>query len=37
MDTIGREIEVLLSTGLEVFYVPPDCPIFLHGERIECS
>jgi hypothetical protein len=35
IDAIGREIAVLLSTGLEFFYVPPDCPIFLHGERIK--
>jgi hypothetical protein len=35
VDTLGREITVLLSTGLEVFYVPPDCPIVLHGERIK--
>jgi hypothetical protein len=35
VDTLGREISVLLSTGLEVFYVPPGCPIVLHGERIK--
>ena len=35
VDTLGREITVLLSTGLKVFYVPPDCPIVLRGERIK--
>jgi hypothetical protein len=35
VDSLGREITILLSTGLEVFYVPPDCPIHLHGERIK--
>ena len=35
VDTLGREIAILLSTGLEVLYVPPDCPIYLHGERIK--
>jgi hypothetical protein len=35
VDTLGREIAILLSTGLEIFYVPPDCPIILHGERIK--
>jgi hypothetical protein len=35
VDTLGREITLLLSTGLEAFYVPPDCPIVLHGERIK--
>ena len=35
VDVLGREITVLLPTGLEVFYVPSDCPIVLHGERIK--
>ena len=35
VDTVAREIAVLLPTGLELFYVPPDCPIYLHGERIK--
>jgi hypothetical protein len=35
VDTVGREITVLLSDGIAVFDVPPDCPIFLHGERIK--
>ena len=35
VDTLAREITVLLSTGLKVFYVPPDCPIVLRGERIK--
>jgi hypothetical protein len=35
VDTLGREITMLLPTGLEVFYLPPDCPIVLHGERIK--
>jgi len=35
VDTLGREIAVLLPSGLEVFYVPPDCPTYLRGERIK--
>ena len=35
VDTVQREITVLLQQGLELFDVPPDCPIFLHGERIK--
>lgn len=35
VDALGREIVVLLPTGREVFYVPPDCPIYLRGERIK--
>lgn len=35
VDANGREIAVLLATGVEYFFVPPDCPIFLHGERIK--
>ena len=35
VDTVEREITVLLSTGLEVFDVPSDCPIRLRGEPIK--
>lgn len=35
VDTLGREIAVLIASGLEVFYVPPDCPTYLRGERIK--
>jgi hypothetical protein len=35
VDPLGREIVILLPTGREVFYVPPDCPIYLRGERIK--
>ena len=35
VDIVAREITVLLSTGIAVFDVPPDCPILLHGERIK--
>ena len=35
LDPLGREIVVLLPTGREVFYVPPDCPTYLRGERIK--
>ena len=35
LDPLGREIVVLLPTGSKVFYVPPDCPTYLRGERIK--
>lgn len=35
LDLLGREIVILLPSGSEVFYVPPDCPIYLRGERIK--
>jgi hypothetical protein len=35
VDILGREIAVLLPTGRDVFYVPPDCPTYLRGERIK--
>jgi hypothetical protein len=35
VDPLGREIVVLLPAGREVLYVPPDCPIYLRGERIK--
>lgn len=35
VDLLGREIAVELSTGPEVIYVPPDCPVYLRGERIK--
>ena len=35
VDLVGRDMKVLLQTGLGVFDIPPDCPIFLHGEQIK--
>ena len=35
VDTVEREISVLISTGLAVFDVPSDCPILLRGEPIK--
>jgi hypothetical protein len=35
VDTVQREVTVLLQNGLELFDIPPDCLIFLHGERIK--
>jgi hypothetical protein len=35
VDTLGRQITVQLVSGLEVFYVPPDCPITLRGEHVK--
>ena len=35
VDTVQREVTVLIQDGLELFDIPPDCPIFLHGERIK--
>jgi hypothetical protein len=35
VDTVGREIILLLPTGLAVFDVPSDCPILLRGEPIK--
>jgi hypothetical protein len=35
VNTVEREISVLLPTGLAVFDVPSDCPILLRGEPIK--
>lgn len=35
VDTVGRELKVLLSTGVAVVDVPLDCPVMLRGERIK--
>jgi hypothetical protein len=35
VDPVQREVTVLLQNGLELFDIPPDCPIFLHGERVK--
>lgn len=35
VDLVGRDMTVLLQTGIEVFDIPPDCPILLHGEQIK--
>jgi hypothetical protein len=34
IDLVGRDLTVLLQTGITVFDIPPDCPILLHGEPI---
>lgn len=34
IDLVGRDLTVVLQTGPETFDVPPNCPIFLHGEQI---
>jgi hypothetical protein len=35
MDSVEREIVVLLPTGLAVFDVPSSCAIFLRGELVK--
>ena len=35
IDLVGRDLTVLLQTGVEIFDIPPDCPILLHGEQIK--
>ena len=35
VDTVGREVCLLLSTGAAVIDVPLDCPIVLRGERVK--
>jgi hypothetical protein len=35
VDLVGRDLTVLLHTGVAVFDIPPDCPIVLHGEPIK--
>jgi hypothetical protein len=35
VDTVQRELTILMDNGLEVFDIPTDCPIFLHGERVK--
>lgn len=35
VDTVGREVCVLLSTGAAVVDVPLDCPVVLRGERVK--
>jgi hypothetical protein len=35
VDTVEREITVLLPTGLTVFDVPSDCRVLLRGEPIK--
>jgi hypothetical protein len=35
VDLIGRDLTVLLRSGMQVFDIPPDCPIRLHGEQIK--
>ena len=32
---LDRDLIVFTGTEVEVFDVPPDCPVFLHGERIK--
>ena len=35
VDLVGRDLTVLFSGGLEIFDIPPHCPISLHGEQIK--
>ena len=35
VDIVQRELTILMDNGLEVFDVPVNCPIVLHGERIK--
>lgn len=35
VDLVGRELNVRLLTGEAKFDVPPNCPVWLHGERIK--
>lgn len=35
VDADRREVVVTLSTGPEQLFIPPNCLIFLHGERIK--
>lgn len=35
IDLVGRDLTVLLRTGIEVFDIPSDCSILLHGEPIK--
>jgi hypothetical protein len=35
LDTVDRELVVLLPTGLAVFDVPSSCAIFLRGESVK--
>lgn len=35
VDLVQREVAVLMQNGIKFFDIPPDCPIFLHGERIK--
>ena len=35
VDLVGRDLTVLLTSGIETFDIPPACPISLHGEQIK--
>jgi hypothetical protein len=35
VDTVGREVRLLLSTGAAIVDVPMGCPILLRGERVK--
>jgi hypothetical protein len=35
VDLVRRDLTVLLQSGVEVFDIPPDCPIVLRGEQIK--
>lgn len=35
VDIVQREVAVLIQNNVKLFDIPPDCPIFLHGERIK--
>lgn len=35
VDLVAREMRILLHTGMDVFDIPPNCPIYLHGEQVK--
>lgn len=35
VDPITRELAALVEGGLVTIYVPPDCEVVLHGERVK--
>jgi hypothetical protein len=35
VDIIGRDLTVLLPSGIEVFDIPPGCDVVLHGELVK--
>jgi hypothetical protein len=35
VNLLDRDLTVCAGTKAAVFDVPPDCPVFLHGERIK--
>jgi hypothetical protein len=35
VNPVNREVTVLVGEALVAIYVPPDCGVFLHGERVK--